>query len=788
MLYSLSNDITARAAFGKKCKDQEAFIQVALKIIELGAGFYLPDVFPSIKFVEMLSVMWSELEKYFRQGDKILDNIIHEHRASKATGKMTDVAGEEEEDLVHVLLNIMDQGNLEVPLTAENVKAVILFTIRPDRHSSSRPHPHPHAVTPNHPYLVVDQPSPSIIHLCRSSSSSPNRSRHSPDSSSSQYTTPAGPRLVDDQPFRPVVADQPSSAVASIFSISHRKMNDDDVLPTNIVDSSSSKGDEAVGSGSLEVAPLKRNVKPLALGGKGRQTSDSWNHFTKYQDDGRMRARCKYCPKNYACDSNTNGTTNMNKHLQKCKNYRAKLASADPKQKCLVKQAPITSYTTSSREGCGSSIGLGIFNKEDTRKALVEMLIVDELPFRFVEKRGFRKFCRVGMPRGETIGKCIEQVLLDWGIDRIFTITVDNASANQTAIFYVQRKLKSWNVDGLILDGKYLHLRCCAHIVNLIVNDGLKEMHDSVVAIRNAVKFVKSSPSRFQNFKKYVEREKIQDKGLVVLDVPTRWNSTYLMLASSLKFVKAFDRMDDEDGHYQSYFKAVENEPKKIGPPNFEHWENAKVFVQFLKTFYDVTLQFSATLSVTSNLYFHKWGTINNQLTTMSSDRNHLVCQMASAMKFKFEKYWGSLETTNKLLIIAVVLDPMYKLQYVSYCFAVLYGAGSRDSMTANIKDALVELYDSYNALYGGSGGSTSGGGSVDEIPLACGGEIDDSSIFDLSVAFSQTVEKQDSIRGTNEVERWRTVSSQAAALHAVACGSVVITMLDKPTVHAVEV
>ncbi|KAK1591000.1 hypothetical protein Q3G72_000540 [Acer saccharum] len=68
-------------------------------------------------------------------------------------------------------------------------------------------------------------------------------------------------------------------------------MNDDDVLPTNIVDSSSSKGDEAVGSGSLEVAPLKGNVKPLALGGKGRQTSDSWNHFTKYQDDGRMRAR-----------------------------------------------------------------------------------------------------------------------------------------------------------------------------------------------------------------------------------------------------------------------------------------------------------------------------------------------------------------------------------------------------------------------------------------------------------------------------------------------------------------
>ncbi|KAK3221759.1 hypothetical protein Dsin_008784 [Dipteronia sinensis] len=161
-----------------------------------------------------------------------------------------------------------------------------------------------------------------------------------------------------------------------------------------------------------------------------------------------------------------------------------------------------------------------------------------------------------------------------------------------------------------------------------------------------------------------------------------------IMLAGALKFVKAFDRMDDEDGYYQNYFKETENEPKKIGPPNFEHWENAK----------------------------------------------------------------GSLETTNKLLIIAVVFDPMYKLQYVSYCFAVLYGAGSRESMTANIKDALVGLYESYNVLYNGSGGI------VDEIPLFCGGEIDDSSIFDLSVVFSETVEKQDNVRGRNEVERYLLV------------------------------
>ncbi|TXG63912.1 hypothetical protein EZV62_010906 [Acer yangbiense] len=101
-------------------------------------------------------------------------------------------------------------------------------------------------------------------------------------------------------------------------------------------------------------------------------------------------------------------------------------------------------------------------------------------------------------------------------------------------------------------------------------------MHDSVVAICNAMKFVKSSPSRFEKFEKGVEREKIQNKWLVVLDMPTRWNSTYLMLASSLKFVKAFDRLDDEDRHYQNYFMEDENEQKRIKPPRFEDWENAK--------------------------------------------------------------------------------------------------------------------------------------------------------------------------------------------------------------------
>ncbi|TXG64137.1 hypothetical protein EZV62_011131 [Acer yangbiense] len=237
-----------------------------------------------------------------------------------------------------------------------------------------------------------------------------------------------------------------------------------------------------------------------------------------------------------------------------------------------------------------------------SRRALSEMLILDELPFRFVENRRFRRFCFELCPlfdlpsrrtivrelyklyidekiklkkyfnrsKGDSIGKCIENVLIDWGIDKVFTITVDNATVNTIAIGYVIRKLNSWQDDGVVLEGKYLHVWCCAHILNLIVIDGLKDLHDSIVAICNAVKFMKSSPSRLDRFKKAVAHEKIRTKGLVVLDVPTRWNSTYLMLKSAVKLRKAFQGMGEEDIQYVNYFIGVENEQKRIGPPTLD--------------------------------------------------------------------------------------------------------------------------------------------------------------------------------------------------------------------------
>nr|GMD66390.1 zinc finger BED domain-containing protein RICESLEEPER 2-like [Ipomoea batatas] len=177
---------------------------------------------------------------------------------------------------------------------------------------------------------------------------------------------------------------------------------------------------------------------------------------------------------------------------------------------------------------------------------------------RFELRRKIISFKPISNHKGETIAKELENCLIDWGMKKVFTITVDNASTEDSAIRILKNKLKCWREDPLILGGEFIHVRCCAHILNLIVKDGLAAVGNSVVSVRNAVKYVRSSNSRFQAFRIRPEQDK-QTRGSLILDCNTRWNSTYLMLSAAFKNKTAFDRMVDEDKLYDSYFQEDEN-------------------------------------------------------------------------------------------------------------------------------------------------------------------------------------------------------------------------------------
>ncbi|XP_056688615.1 zinc finger BED domain-containing protein RICESLEEPER 2 [Spinacia oleracea] len=383
------------------------------------------------------------------------------------------------------------------------------------------------------------------------------------------------------------------------------------------------------------------------------------------------------------------------------------------------------------------------FDAASVRKALAYMIVADELPFKFVEGIGFRYFCSMMEPRfhvpsriivakdyfasyliekrklkhelrqynewkfqkrilnfcpitshkGEEIGKQIEKCFLEWELEKNFCIIVDNASSNDTAIGYMRRKINGWKSG--VLKGRFLHMRCVAHIVNLVVSDGMKTVNESITRVRHAVRFIKKSPSRLLRFKKCVSDEKIVSKKLLCLDVPTRWNSTYLMLSAAISLESAFERYAEEDPHYT--VDLGEREGKGISES--EDWNSVKKFSEFVQTFYDLTNRVSGSLYVTSNLFFHELVNVAVLLKELTSSDDPDMCLMACKMKEKYEKYWGDPEKINLMIFVAVVLDPRYKFDYVEWMLTEIYDVITASIWARNVKDILSALFEEYRIL-----------------------------------------------------------------------------------------
>ncbi|XP_050272572.1 zinc finger BED domain-containing protein RICESLEEPER 2-like [Quercus robur] len=358
-------------------------------------------------------------------------------------------------------------------------------------------------------------------------------------------------------------------------------------------------------------------------------------------------------------------------------------------------------------------------------------------------------FCQVEDHKGETIGRKIELCLREWGINGIFTLTVNNASSNGATIKFLENVTKDW--EGTVLEHEFLHMRCCAHILNLIVGDGMREIDASIAKVREAVRYVKSSPNRNQTFVGFVERLGIESKSLLCLDVPTRWNSTYLMLETAQKFEKVFIRMDFEDDSYSSYFMNKENSGG-MGSPSSIDFQNCRIFVGFLKLFYNATKKFSGSLYVTANIFFDEMFVIQENISNLSKSQNHLLKNMATKMESKFDKYWGKGDKMNHLLYVAVILDPRKKLRFLKFCFSEIYGNEVADVIVELVRGTLVKLYDFYSRV------------DSSNVQVASGRErthIEGESIgcsvpyVMVNSRFEQFLEAEQSIGCSNEIDKY---------------------------------
>ncbi|XP_043705261.1 zinc finger BED domain-containing protein RICESLEEPER 1-like [Telopea speciosissima] len=262
------------------------------------------------------------------------------------------------------------------------------------------------------------------------------------------------------------------------------------------------------------------------------------------------------------------------------------------------------------------------------------------------------KFCIMPPPHtGVNISQIASEMLLYWGIEKkLFSITLDNASANLSFIDHLKRNLVL--KKALMCDGDFFHNRCCAHILNLIVQDGLK------VGLPNK-------------------------KGLHG-DVTTRWNSTYHMLDSAIFYKSAFHELQLVDKNYREC-------------PSTEEWSKVEQLMHFLKPFNDITEVLSGSKYPTVNLYFHNVWNIHKSLLEVTVHGDDHMKKMAQEMKKKFDKYWDSYSI---ILAIAVVFDPRYKLSFVSWAFDKIYNLDSRSKEKFRlVKTSLERLFEEYRSM-----------------------------------------------------------------------------------------
>ncbi|KAI5434721.1 hypothetical protein KIW84_021515 [Lathyrus oleraceus] len=376
--------------------------------------------------------------------------------------------------------------------------------------------------------------------------------------------------------------------------------------------------------------PVSNNAGLLPQKCKNR--SEAWNHFTPMLPNTEMSksAKCKHCG---SLIKYSGVTSTMLAHLRRC--------SDNPDNAVNVTMHEPSSSSMENREAIVNSFpSVPKFDQEVSRMDLTKMFVAMELPFqKDVEKakmktilsqncrrvcittdtwtstqdsnytcltghyidnnwklqKNILNFTQVIDYTGEIMAKTIKRCLNGWELNRVLSVTVDNASSNDVGIQHLKRWLHSQN--DIVLNGEYLYTRCSAHILNLIVKDGMKEVDDSVVRIRAAVRYVRRTPSRFQRFKKCIDHETIGYKGYVGRDCETRWNSTYLMLKGALKYNKTFTELEFRD---RKYFNEMS---KDKGVPRPEDWEHVELILPFLLIFHEARKRILGSSYVTSNMY-----------------------------------------------------------------------------------------------------------------------------------------------------------------------------------------
>lgn len=119
-MYLSTSAIICRASIGRTCKDQESVMILMKQVASFAGVFNVVDLCPSLKILHFISGAKRKLLQMHRKVDPVLERIIDEHETEQLATEHI------QEDLVDVLLRLQKSRDFQIPITRNNIKAIIL--------------------------------------------------------------------------------------------------------------------------------------------------------------------------------------------------------------------------------------------------------------------------------------------------------------------------------------------------------------------------------------------------------------------------------------------------------------------------------------------------------------------------------------------------------------------------------------------------------------------------------------------------------------------------------------
>ncbi|KAJ1286326.1 hypothetical protein BS78_03G344600 [Paspalum vaginatum] len=239
----------------------------------------------------------------------------------------------------------------------------------------------------------------------------------------------------------------------------------------------------------------------------------------------------------------------------------------------------------------------------------------------------------------ENISERVLSVIADWGcIDKVFSVTLDNASSNVAAMDKLKPALSGY-VGTL-----FLHQRCALHVINLIVKSGLKRFKPWLDAFRTAISFLNASNQRI--------------------------------------------------AAYKSYCVAMGVRPRKFGLD----MDVASKLLEFLELFYDATVTLSGVYYPTSPLIMHTILDIAKHLHTYEHDKH--IGPAVVPMKKKFLKYWKKLPYLYSFAFILDPRAKLRGFMNILRILSQL-GIDDYSGYYIDVRAKLKKMFETYDAKFG---------------------------------------------------------------------------------------